>query len=157
MVHVFTTTWISSTSGPASYSASPRSKFMLSTTLLQVFLLTTLALTQARPRDPDHYLTPWQRYSFSAFYIYIHVRDFFSGKIFYRHFQVFKKWKISNACQIRAKWNQFFAPIPFLGKKIIEVTLLIRCTRNHTYTLYRVFFLMFRPKMSDYQKSVRIS
>ena len=64
MVHVFTTTWISSTSGPASCSASPRSKFMLSTTLLQVFLLTTLALTQARPRDPDHYLTPWQRYCF---------------------------------------------------------------------------------------------
>merc|ERR1719210_2797999 len=28
---------------------------------MKVFLLTTLALTQARPRDPDHYLTPWQR------------------------------------------------------------------------------------------------
>jgi len=29
--------------------------------VMKVFLLTTLALTQARPRDPDHYLTPWQR------------------------------------------------------------------------------------------------
>ena len=27
----------------------------------QVFLLTTLALTQARPREPDHYLVPWER------------------------------------------------------------------------------------------------
>ena len=28
---------------------------------VQVFLLTTLALTQARPREPDHYLVPWER------------------------------------------------------------------------------------------------
>merc|ERR1711971_861982 len=26
-----------------------------------VFLLTTLALTQARPRESDHYLVPWER------------------------------------------------------------------------------------------------
>ena len=93
MMHVFTTTWISSTSGPASYSASPRSKFMLSTTLLQVFLLTTLALTQARPRDPDHYLTPWQRYSFSAIYIYIHFCDFFLVKYFTGTFRYSKNEK----------------------------------------------------------------
>merc|ERR1712088_980619 len=28
---------------------------------MKVFLLTTLALTQARPREPDHYLVPWER------------------------------------------------------------------------------------------------
>ena len=89
---------------------------------------------------------------FSILHIYT-CSWFFSGKIFYRHLQVLKNWKISNADQIRATWNQFCAPIPFLGKKIIEVTLLIRCTRNHTYTLYRVFFLLFRPKMSDYIKN----
>ena len=39
--------------------------FFIATTLtnddVQVFLLTTLALTQARPREPDHYLVPWER------------------------------------------------------------------------------------------------
>merc|ERR1711990_1185804 len=29
--------------------------------VMKVFLLTTLALTQARPREPDHYLVPWER------------------------------------------------------------------------------------------------
>ena len=76
---------------------------------------------------------------FSILHIYT-CSWFFSGKIFYRHFQVFKKWKISNADQIRATWNQFCAPIPFLGKKIIEVTLLFRCTRNHTYSIINIHY-----------------
>merc|ERR1712109_314365 len=41
--------------GVVSGSGAPECRVM------KVFLLTTLALTQARPRDPDHYLTPWQR------------------------------------------------------------------------------------------------